>query len=49
MHESNWILRLSNKRKIKNANNFDKKIFVSNITYLFILSLINFNLSFNQF
>ena len=34
---------------IKDANILDKKIFVNNISYLFILSLVNFNLNFNQF
>ena len=33
---------------IKDANNFDKKIFVNNIIYLFIFSLIDFSLNFNQ-
>ena len=47
MHESNWILRLSNSIisvSITDTNDLDKKMFVNNIIYLFILSLINFNL-----
>ena len=47
MHESNWILRLSNSIisvGITDTNDLDKKMFVNNIIYLFILSLINFNL-----
>ena len=34
---------------IKDANDLDKKIFENNVIYLFILSLISFNLNFNQF
>ena len=36
MHESKWIVPLIDKCKFIGANNLDKKIFVNNISYLFI-------------